>query len=66
MKLRTRSIRFKLLATGLLSVLLPLSIIGYFAVSKSSTALMDISKEKAQTMAGDLASLVANLPQDQS
>ena len=61
MKLRTRSIQFKLLATGLISVLLPLSIVGFFAVSKSSTALMDISKEKAQTMASDLASLVANL-----
>jgi len=63
MKLNTRSIRFKLLATGLLSVLLPLAVVGYFAVTKSSEALMALSQEKARTMAGDLADLVGNLLQ---
>jgi len=61
MKLNVRSIQFKLLATGLLSVLLPLLVVGYFSVTKSSNALMALSQEKAQTMAGDLASLVNNL-----
>ncbi|MGE4559022.1 MAG: methyl-accepting chemotaxis protein [Desulfobulbus sp.] len=61
MKLRIQSIQFKLLATGLLSVLLPLAIVGYFAVTKSSGALMALSKQNAQTMATDLAELVANM-----
>jgi len=61
MKIQTRSIQFKLLATGLLSVLLPLLIVGYFSVTKSSQALMATSQEKAQTMAGDLTRLVSNL-----
>jgi methyl-accepting chemotaxis protein len=63
MKLNVRSIQFKLLASGLLSVLLPLLIVGYFSVTKSSNALMTLSQEKAQTMAGDLARLVKNLVQ---
>ncbi|MGD9948999.1 MAG: methyl-accepting chemotaxis protein [Desulfobulbus sp.] len=61
MKLRTQSIQFKLLTTGLLSVLLPLAIVGYFAVTRSSDALMNLSKEKAQTMAADLAGLVNHM-----
>ncbi|MBV5318008.1 MAG: methyl-accepting chemotaxis protein [Desulfobulbaceae bacterium] len=63
MKLNVRSIQFKLLASGLLSVLLPLLVVGYFSVTKSSNALMTLSQEKAQTMAGDLARLVKNLVQ---
>ncbi len=61
MSINFRSIRFKLLATGLLSVLLPLAVVGYFAVTKSSEALMALSQEKAQATAGDLANLVGNL-----
>jgi methyl-accepting chemotaxis protein len=61
MKLRIRSIQCKLLATGLLSVVLPLTIVGYFAVTRSSEALMNLSKEKAQTMAVDLTELVRSL-----
>ncbi|WP_306549341.1 methyl-accepting chemotaxis protein [Desulfobulbus sp.] len=61
MKIQTHSIQFKLLATGLLSVLLPLLIVGYFAVTKSSEALTVLSMDKAQTMAGDLSRLVGNL-----
>nr|WP_321466699.1 methyl-accepting chemotaxis protein [uncultured Desulfobulbus sp.] len=61
MKLRIHSIQFKLLATGILSVILPLAILGFFAVTRSSSALMDLSKEKAQTMAVDLADLVTHL-----
>ena len=61
MKIRTQSIQFKLLAIGLLSVLLPLAIVGFFAVTRSSDALMNLSKEKAQTMAADLAGLVNHM-----
>ncbi|WP_084312103.1 methyl-accepting chemotaxis protein [Desulfobulbus elongatus] len=63
MKIRTHSIQFKLLATGLLSVLLPLLIVGYFSVTKSSEALTRLAEEKAHTMAADLARLVSNLMQ---
>ena len=61
MKINTRSIQFKLLATGLLSVLLPMAVVGYFSVTKSSTALMQISQDKAQGMAKDIADLVTNM-----
>jgi methyl-accepting chemotaxis protein len=61
MKLRTQSIQFKLLATGLLSVLLPLAVVGYFSVTRSSEALMSLSQEKAQTTAADLAGLVGHM-----
>lgn len=61
MKMNYRSIKFKLLSTGLLSVLLPLLVIGYFSVSRSSSALTTLSKDTAQTMAVDLAFLVTNL-----
>jgi methyl-accepting chemotaxis protein len=61
MKLNVRSLQFKLLTTGLLSILLPLAIVGYFAVTRSSEALLALSKEKAQTMAGDLSRLVKEM-----
>lgn len=60
MKINIRSIQFRLLAIGLLSVLLPLLVVGFFSVSKSSKALMALSEEKAQTLATDLAHLVKN------
>lgn len=49
------SISFKLVVGGLLAVILPLSVVGYFAVTKASTALVDIAKENAKTQAGQLA-----------
>jgi len=61
MTIRIQSIKFKLLTTGLLSVLLPLAIVGFFAVTRSSDALMALSKEKAQTMAADLSGLVNHM-----
>jgi len=63
MKIKTSSIQFKLLVIGLLSVLLPMMLVGYFSVTKSSQALTALSKDKAQTMAGDMARLVGNLMQ---
>ena len=49
------------MGSGLLSVLLPLLIVGYFSVTKSSNALMTLSQDKAQSMASDLALLVKDL-----
>jgi methyl-accepting chemotaxis protein len=61
MQLQVRSLQFKLLATGLLSILLPLTVVGFFAMTRSSEALMALSKEKAQTMASDLSRLVKEM-----
>ena len=61
MKSTFQSILFKLLFTGLLAVLLPLTVVGYFSVNKATDALMGISQEKTQSMASDLALLVKNL-----
>jgi methyl-accepting chemotaxis protein len=61
MKIQVRSIQFRLLATGLLSVLLPLLVVGYFSVTKSSDALTGLAQEQAATMAGDIATLVGNM-----
>ncbi len=65
MKLNVRSIAFKLVAIGLLSVFLPLVFVGAISVSKSSKALMDLSKNQARTMASDLSRLVSNLLSDE-
>lgn len=61
MRINIRSIQSKLLIIGLASVLLPMVVVGYFSVTKASGALMDLSQEKAQTMAVDLSRLVSNL-----
>jgi methyl-accepting chemotaxis protein len=59
--IKMHSIQFKLLPTGVLSVLLPMLVIGYFSVTKSSEALTSLSQDKAQAMASDLAKMVSNL-----
>ena len=65
MRSKCNSILFKLLSTGLLSLLLPLMVVGYFSVTKSAEALMKISQEKSQAIAGDIALLVQNLLNEQ-
>lgn len=64
MKVNIRSIGFRLLVIGLCSVLLPLVFVGYISITKSSDALMDISKEKVQAIAQDSAILVRNILED--
>ncbi|MDD2467628.1 MAG: methyl-accepting chemotaxis protein [Desulfobulbus sp.] len=59
--MKIHSIQTKLLTIGLLSVLLPLLIVGYFSVSKSSHALTSLSEDKAQSIASDLARMIGNL-----
>lgn len=57
-KINTQSIAFKLVTGGCLSVIIPLLIVGYFAVSKSSSSLMEISENGALQQSLRLASLV--------
>lgn len=59
--MKINSIQSKLLAIGILSVLLPLMIVGYFSVSKSSAALTVLAEDKAQSNASDLAIMTGSL-----
>jgi methyl-accepting chemotaxis protein len=60
------SILFKLLCTGLLSLLLPLMVVGYFSVTRSADALMQISRDRSQAIASDMASLVQTIITEQT
>lgn len=42
--MKTTSIKFRLIAGGITLVLLPLLIVGFLSISKSFTALSDLSK----------------------
>lgn len=58
MNVNFRSISFRLMAIGFVSVLVPLATVGIISVSKSSDALMKLSKETVQIVAQDLSNLV--------
>jgi len=58
MNVNFRSISFRLMAIGFVSVLVPLATVGIISVSKSSDALMKLSKETVQIVAQDLSTLV--------
>ncbi len=53
-----RSIAFRLIVGGCVAVALPLIVVGYLAVSKSSTALMNTARENAASQAQKLAALI--------
>ena len=53
-----RSIGFRLIVGGCLAVALPLAVVGYLAVSKSSTALSDIARNNAASQAQKLATVI--------
>ncbi len=59
--MKFRSIKFKLLAGGIALVILPLIIVGTLSVSKSSNALLQLSKTQAEGIAADLARLTDNI-----
>lgn len=61
MKVNVRSIGFRLLVIGLCAVLFPLMVVGGVSISKSSDALMAVSKEKVQAISQDSASLVKSI-----
>lgn len=58
--MKTGSIKFRLVTGGIILVLLPLLIVGFLAIMKSSTALTDISKKRVEDIAKDLARLADN------
>ena len=59
--MKTTSIKFKLIAGGITLVLMPLLVISIISTKKSSDALMDLSKDKTETIASDLARLADNI-----
>ncbi len=59
--MKITSIKFRLITGGMTLVLLPLIIMGFFSISKSSKALTDLSKKQAETIASDLARLADNI-----
>ncbi|SHO52592.1 methyl-accepting chemotaxis protein [Desulfopila aestuarii] len=63
--MKVTSIRFKLTAGGITLVLLPLIIVGLISVSKSSNALLQLGKERAQNTASDLARLADNILEEE-
>jgi methyl-accepting chemotaxis protein len=60
MKIKIHSIRFKLIAGGVIIVLLPLICVGWMSYSKASNALFDLSKARAKGTADDLARATYN------
>jgi len=55
--MKRRSLGFKLVAGGIAVVLIPLVVIGIFAVTKASSSLEALAKEQAANIARDLANM---------
>ena len=56
--MKKRTLGFKLVAGGIAAVLIPLLVVGLFAVNKAATSLADASKSQALNIATDLAEAV--------
>ncbi len=59
--MKITSIKFRLISGGITLVLLPLLVIGFLSISKSSTALSDLAKNQAENIAADLSRLADNI-----
>ncbi len=55
--MKKRSLKFKLIVGGVLAAIIPLTVVGLFAISKSSSALFSIASGQAEMVAGSLATL---------
>jgi methyl-accepting chemotaxis protein len=63
--MKKRSLKFKLILGGILAVIIPLSVVGLFAINKSSTALIAGAKAQALQVAKNLATMTEmNLEQE--
>jgi methyl-accepting chemotaxis protein len=56
--MKNRSLKFKLIVGGILAVVVPLTVVGIFSITKSSKALVSISKGQAQNLAQSLSTMV--------
>ncbi|MBA2881767.1 methyl-accepting chemotaxis protein [Desulfosalsimonas propionicica] len=55
--MKAKSLRFKLIAGGILVVLIPLLAVGYFAVTRASEALQSLGREQVVNLSKDLSSM---------
>ena len=55
--MKNRSLRFKMVAGGVMAVLIPLLVVGGFAVNRAMNALEDVSKSQSQELAKSLANM---------
>ncbi len=58
--MKKQSLKFKLIVGGILAAIIPLTVVGLFAISRSSSALLSIATGQAEMVAGNLATM-ANL-----
>ncbi|WP_462268539.1 methyl-accepting chemotaxis protein [Desulfobacter sp.] len=56
--MKNRSLKFKLIVGGILAVVVPLTVVGIFSITKASKALVSISKGQAQNLAQSLSTMV--------
>jgi methyl-accepting chemotaxis protein len=56
-KMRTRSLRFKLVAGGMLAVMIPLLAVGYFATSRASRAVDELARQQVLNLSEDLSGM---------
>ncbi|MCK5311192.1 MAG: Cache 3/Cache 2 fusion domain-containing protein [Desulfobacteraceae bacterium] len=56
--MKKRSLKFKLILGGIMAVIIPLAVVGLFAINKSSTALVTAAEGQAAQVAGDLSTMM--------
>ncbi len=56
--MKQRSLKFKLIVGGVLVAIVPLMVVGLFAISKSSTVLNLLAKEQVQMVANNISAMV--------
>lgn len=56
--MKKRSLKFKLIVGGILAVLVPLTVVGFFAINKASTALVNAAKGQALHIAENLTAMI--------
>ncbi len=56
--MKKRSLKFKLIVGGILAAIIPLIVVGLFAINKSSSALQTSARGQAAQVAGDLATMM--------
>ncbi|MDY6903951.1 MAG: methyl-accepting chemotaxis protein [Thermodesulfobacteriota bacterium] len=63
--MKKRSLNFKLISGGIIIVLLPLLVVGFFSINKASTALDKLAREQAVNLARDLANMTQLVLQEE-
>ena len=56
--MKKRPLKFKLIVGGILAAMVPLTVVGLFSISKSSSALLSIAEGRAGMVASNLAAMV--------